>query len=366
MSVKTVHTPLLDLLKIQHPVILAGMANVATAKLAAAVANAGGLGMIGGVTLKPKFLREEIARLQALLDDKTAFGVDLLLPQVGGNARKTNYDYTDGNLPELIDIIVESKCRLFVSAVGVPPKWVVDKLHGAGIIVANMVGHPKHALKAVAVGVDLVIAQGHEGGGHTGPIASLALFPQVLDAVRGKTSPLTGKQIQVVAAGGIYDGRTAAAAFACGCTGLWVGTRFVASTEATTSKPHKQHVVKATASDPVTTLIYTGRPCRMYETPLVKDYNNNKAEEIRQDLAAGVIPMQKMGERAKKDKAYQEEIRKRYPGMNFVSTFPMFMGQCAGGIHDILPAKVIMENMMRDACTILEDTSKLVRPVSKL
>lgn len=88
----------------------------------------------------PDFLRDQIARLKSFLIDKNApFGVDLLLPQVGGNARKTNKDYTEGKLPELIDIIIESKAKLFVSAVGVPPKQVVDKLHAAGIPVMNMV-----------------------------------------------------------------------------------------------------------------------------------------------------------------------------------------------------------------------------------
>lgn len=96
----------------------------------------GGIGVIGGVRQTPKFLQGSIDELKSHLEDKNApFGVDLLLPQVGGNARKTNKDYTDGHLPELIDVIIKSKATLFVSAVGVPPKWVVDKLHEAGIIV---------------------------------------------------------------------------------------------------------------------------------------------------------------------------------------------------------------------------------------
>lgn len=92
------------------------------------------MGVIGGLRQSPKFLKGSIEELKGFLEDKNApFGVDLLLPQVGGNARKTNYDYTAGQLPELIDVIIDSGAALFVSAVGVPPKWVVDKLHAAGI-----------------------------------------------------------------------------------------------------------------------------------------------------------------------------------------------------------------------------------------
>lgn len=154
------------------------MNNVAGPKLAAAVSNAGGLGVIGGVGYTPKMMRKMIKELKEHLNDKNLpFGVDLLLPQVGGNARKTNYDYTNNTLPELVDIIIEEGASLFVSAVGVPPRWVVEKFHKAGIAVMNMIGSPKHAEKALAVGVDIICAQGHEGGGHTGNIPTSILIP---------------------------------------------------------------------------------------------------------------------------------------------------------------------------------------------
>merc|ERR1712086_519740 len=121
----------------------------------------------------PKQMGGEIEELKEMLDDKTCFGVDLLLPQVGGSARKTNVDYTKGALPELIDVIVNSGARLFVCAVGVPPNWAVDKLHAAGVLCGNMVGHPKHVSKALAAGADIIIAQGYEAGGHTGDVATM-------------------------------------------------------------------------------------------------------------------------------------------------------------------------------------------------
>merc|ERR1712232_1357105 len=183
------------------------------------VTNAGGLGNIGGVGFTPDALRKTIKMLKDDLVDKNApFGVDLLLPQVGGGARKTNKDYTGGQLGELVDIIIAERAALFICAVGVPPKWVVDKFHEAGIPVMNMIGAVKHVEKALAVGVDIICAQGGEGGGHTGDVATSILLPKVVDAVRGKTSPLTGGPVLVVGAGGIFDGRGLAMSLAMGCS----------------------------------------------------------------------------------------------------------------------------------------------------
>ena len=137
MTSHVVKTRITEMFGIKHPIILAGMNVAAGPELAAAVTNCGGLGVIGGVGYTPEFLREQIKMLKDGLKDKNApFGVDLLLPKVGGGARATNKDYTKGQLPELIDIIIESGAKLFVSAVGVPPKYAVDKLHAAGIPVS--------------------------------------------------------------------------------------------------------------------------------------------------------------------------------------------------------------------------------------
>jgi NAD(P)H-dependent flavin oxidoreductase YrpB (nitropropane dioxygenase family) len=224
----TLDTPLTRLLGIETPIILAGMNGVSHSKLAAAVTNGGGLGVIGGLTMSPEELTKQIRDIKAnLIDKEGPFGVDLAIPQIGGNARKTNHDYTHGHLPELIDIIVAEGATLFVCAVGVPPRWCVDKLHAGGVMVGNMVGHPQHVSKALAAGVDLIIAQGTEGGGHTGEVATLVLIPQAVDLCRGRTSPLNDAPVQVVAAGGIVDGRGVAAALALGATGVWVGTRFI-------------------------------------------------------------------------------------------------------------------------------------------
>ena len=120
----------------------------------------------------------------------------------------------------MIQVIIEEKATLFVSAVGVPPKSAVDALHKAGILVMNMVGHPKHVLKALDVGVDIICAQAGEGGGHTGDLSGSILIPAVVDLVKGRTSPLTGKPIYVIGAGAIFDGRGLAANLSWGAQGV--------------------------------------------------------------------------------------------------------------------------------------------------
>merc|ERR1712000_226468 len=186
------NTPLTKLLGIKYPIMLAGMARTSGGPLAAAVSNAGGIGTIGGLGYTPKQLQEIIDDLKSnLADPSLPFGVDLALPQVGGSARKTNHDYTHGQLDELIEVTIRNGAKLFVSAVGVPPARTIKRLHEAGILVMNMVGAPKHAEKALRAGVDIVCAQGGEGGGHTGDIANSILIPAVCDVARNYKSPVT-------------------------------------------------------------------------------------------------------------------------------------------------------------------------------
>ncbi|KAI0042984.1 2-nitropropane dioxygenase [Auriscalpium vulgare] len=344
MSVIT--TPVTELFGIKHPVLLAGMNVAAGPELAAAVTNAGGLGVIGGVGYTPKVLRAQIHHIKKDLVDKNApFGVDLLLPQVGGSARKTNYDYTHGQLPELIDIIIEEKAKLFVSAVGVPPKEIVDKLHKAGILVMNMVGHPKHVAKALDVGVDLICAQAGEGGGHTGDIAASILIPAVVDACKGRTSPLTGKPIYVIGAGAVFDGRGLAANLVWGAQAVWVGTRFVASEEAGAPPAHKKALLSAGHEDIVRTLIYTGRPLRVRKTPYVEDWEKNRSAEIKELTSQGIIP---------NDHELQKHPDKYLKALTFL------MGNVAAVIDEVLPARVIVESMVEQAAEQLQKGSAMV------
>jgi len=345
-------TPITELFGIKHPILLAGMNVAAGPELAAAVTNAGGLGVIGGIGYTPKILRQQIQLLKQDLKNKNApFGVDLLLPQIGGSARKTNMDYTKGQLPELIQVIIEEKATLFVSAVGIPPKWAVDELHKAGIIVMNMVGHPKHARKALEVGVDLICAQAGEGGGHTGDIAASILIPACVDAVKGYTSPLTGKPVYVIGAGAVFDGRGLAANLAWGAQGVWVGTRFVASVEAGAPKMHKELVVSAGFEDVARTVIFTGRPMRVRKTPYVAEWEENRQQEIKELTSKGIIPVYK---------DLEEHPEKSIAGR------PWLMGSVSAMIKEVLPAQVIVDNMVSEAATILQRNSQLVKISPKL
>merc|ERR1711920_1119038 len=134
-----------------------------------------------------------------------------------------------------------------------------------------------------------ICAQGGEGGGHTGDIPTSILLPKVVEACRGKVSALTGGPILVVGAGGIFDGRGLAAALATGCSGVWVGTRFIASDEAGAGPMHKKRVVNADYGETIRTIIYSGRPMRIFKTPYTLDFEANRANEI-QELSNMGIP----------------------------------------------------------------------------
>ncbi|KAK5806443.1 hypothetical protein VI817_000701 [Penicillium citrinum] len=348
---QVIRTPITDLLKINHPVLLAGMNVAAGPKLAAAVTNAGGLGVIGGVGYTPDMLKEQITELKSYLTDKNApFGVDLLLPQVGGSARKTNYDYTKGKLNELIDIIIDSGAKLFVSAVGVPPKAVVEKLHGAGILCMNMIGHPKHVQKCLDVGVDIICAQGGEGGGHTGDVPTTILIPTVAKLVQGKKSPLTGQPVQVIAAGGLYNGNSVAAALMLGASAVWIGTRFILADEAGAPKAHQEAVRTAGFEDNIRTIIFTGRPLRVRKNPYILNWEENRAEEIKQLTAKGVIPVEHDFENLPDDVDDDTLDNAR----------PFLMGKVSAVVDEKKPAKAIVDELVNDAAALLKKGDKMV------
>ncbi|KAL1965932.1 hypothetical protein VTN77DRAFT_5065 [Rasamsonia byssochlamydoides] len=333
----SLHTPLCSLLKIQHPILLAGMAKASGAPLAAAVSNAGGLGSIGGLGYTPAQLSEMLTELKSLLrDPNLPFGVDLALPQVGGGARKTNHDYTHGQLDELIEVVISHGAKLFISAVGVPPERTIKRLHEAGILVMNMVGAPKHAEKALQRGVDIICAQGGEGGGHTGDIPFSVLIPAVVDVVKKYKSPMTGQTPLVVAAGGVSDGRSLAASLMLGASGVWVGTRFVASEESGASQLHKEAVVSAGFGETIRTLVVSGRPLRVLPNEYIKKWEE-RPDEIARLTQQGIVPMEHDIEKGK------EEV-----------DMPYLMGHVSAVVKDIKPAKTIVEDMVREAVKMLK------------
>ncbi len=235
----TVHTRLCDLLGIEHPILNAPMGGGdAPAELAAAVSEAGGLGLIGGTTIGgAEWLTRQIRRARELTD--RPFGVGLISHFPGA--------------AELMAVALDAGVRVIAHSFADPTPFVAPA-HDAGALVVCQVRTVEGARVAAGAGVDVVTAQGTEAGGHTGRVSTLPLVPVVVDAVA---------PIPVVAAGGIADGRGIAAALMLGADGVWIGTRFLATPECGTSDAYKARVVAATADDTVLTDVFdiaTGRP----------------------------------------------------------------------------------------------------------
>jgi enoyl-[acyl-carrier protein] reductase II len=239
-------TPICELFGIDVPILLAGMGGVSMAPLVAAVSNAGGLGIMGAANLSPDGLRDEIRKVRALTTKP--FAVDLLAP-----------------LPQMIlpflPVLYDEGVQIFVAGLAVPEKQVPEMKRN-GLTIMVMTGKVQHALRAEAAGADVVAAQGTEAGGHTGEIGTLALVPQVVDAVK----------IPVVAAGGIVDGRGVVAALALGAQGAVIGTRFIATPEATAARQYREALVRARQDETVRTRCYSGKPLRSLRNPYIADY----------------------------------------------------------------------------------------------
>ena len=247
-------TALTEILRVEHPVMLAGMGGVSYSRLCAAVSEAGGFGCLGASTMGDEEMVAEIAAVRALTDKP--FGVDLLTaaPQ---------------DMPAKVQAIIDGGASVFVAGLGVP-REVVDQCHEQNVIVVNMCGKVHHATAAVEAGCDLVVAQGTEAGGHTGRIATLPLVPMIVDAV--------GSEVPVVAAGGVFDGRALAAALTLGAAGVWVGTRFIATPEARAVSGYKDRILGADDTSTVVTRAYTGKTCRVINTDYADSFERSGAK----------------------------------------------------------------------------------------
>ncbi|KMU89765.1 LOW QUALITY PROTEIN: 2-nitropropane dioxygenase [Coccidioides immitis H538.4] len=329
-----VKTPLCDLLSIRHPVLLAGMARTSGGPLAAAVSNAGGLGTVGGLGYTPSQLDEMLTELKSYLDSPNLpFGVDLALPQVGNGARATNHDYTHGKLDELIEVTIKHGAKLFVSAVGVPPARTIKRLHEAGIL-----GHehgsarPRHAEEAMQAGCRHHLAV--EVVANTGDIHFSFLHARCRGFDAQVSLSLTGQPPLVVAAGGVNDGRSLASALMLGASGVWVGTRFVASVESGASRMHKEAVVNAGFNETIRSLVVSGRPLRLLPNDYIKEWES-KPEEIKRLTESGVVPF----------------VKDMQDGKDV--DLPFLMGHVSALVKEIKPAREIVESMVAEAAQML-------------
>jgi enoyl-[acyl-carrier protein] reductase II len=317
-------TRLTDTLQIEHPVMLAGMGGVSYHRLVTAVCEAGGFGCLGASTMGDGEMRREIAAVR----DATAkpFGVDLLTAVPLG-------------MEEKVDDIIRGGATAFVTGLGVP-RDVVDLCHAHGLVVVNMCGKVRHAVAAVEAGCDIVVAQGTEAGGHTGRVATMALVPQVVDAV--------GDRVPVAAAGGIVDGRGLAAALALGADGVWIGTRFIATPEARSVLGYKDALLRSHEDDTVVTRAYTGKTCRVIANRYTQSYESGEREALRFP-AQFLQSMQDGANHLGGD----ETTASVDPEREF---FPA--GQGVGAIDSVVPAGALVHRIIAEAETVL---AKLAR-----
>lgn len=347
-------TPLCDILGIEVPIITAGMAQAAGVELAAAVSNAGGLGVMGCTMDSPDELREKIRAVRRKTDKP--FGVDLLLPPNVSLEMVTNEDLLDQipkphrefrealrqtfKVPQLaegdhhvlgtgaleqLEVLFEEKVPVFVSGLG-SPGFMMERARAQGMKVMGVVGNVKNAKRVASAGVDAVVAQGSEGGGHTGTVGTFALLPAVVDAV----APMP-----VVAAGSISDGRGLAAALVFGCQAVWIGTRFLATPEADIPQWKKEGIVAATEESTIRSRSYTGKPARVIKNAWTEQWEKAPVEPLPMPLQGALVS----------------------PLLNAVEDKPDMLanaaGQGVGIIREIKPAADVVADMMRDAERIL-------------
>jgi NAD(P)H-dependent flavin oxidoreductase YrpB (nitropropane dioxygenase family) len=361
------------MLGIEYPILSAGMgpsligeSTGAPVELVVAVSEAGGLGVLGAAGYTVEQMREAIHEIRRRT--KKPFGVDLILPsqlveagdrefqgpkemplsEIIKSLPEPYYKWIQKVKEELqlpdtdttvrldtatmqplkaVKACIEEKVPLFCSGLG-NPGWMVEEAHANGMKVLGIVGNSKNARRLAQSGVDLVVAQGYEGGGHTGRVGSMALLPQAIDAAA---------PTPVLAAGGIGDGRGVAAALAMGCVGVWVGTRFLATKEGGILDIQKQHILNATDEDTRRTYLYTGKTSRVIYNRFHDLWDEAGLDPLpfpmQLTLASGLVDMFLKGNK-----------------LDYVAPFS---GQISGMIKEIKPARQVLEEMVEQTVDIL-------------
>ena len=304
-----------EILGTEFPIIQGGMANIATGEFAAACSNAGALGMIATGAWDGQRLRQEILRAKELTDKP--FGVNLMLMNPCAD--------------EIAQVIIDEGVQVVTTGAGNPGKYIPAwKEHG--IKVLPVVAATVLAKRLVRLGVDAVIAEGTESGGHVGEMTTMALVPQVIDAV----------DVPVVAAGGIADGRQAAAAFALGACGIQVGTCLLASVECPIHENYKQAILKAKDSDTTVTGRSIGGPVRVLKNKMAREY----------------LALEKRGASLEELEAVTLGGLRRAVLEGDVEHGSVMSGQVAGMLHEIRPLRQIFEELYSGGRSVLEAAAK--------
>lgn len=306
-----IRTPLCDLLGIEHPILLGGMAWLASPELTAAVSNAGGLGIVGAGNAPPETVRQLLRRARELTD--RPFGANVPLFTAGVEDR--------------LQVFIDERISV-VSTGGGNAGPYIGPLKRADIRVIVVVASVALARRMARLGVDAVVAEGMESGGHVGDVATLPLVPQVVDAV----------DIPVIAAGGIADGRGLAAALMLGAQGIQMGTRFICTTECTAHQNYKNRIVKAHDRATMVTGSSVGHPVRSLRGPFVRRFEELERRGVsEEDVMA-------FGAGSLRAAALEGDIEHG----SFMA------GQASGLINDIIPVKDLIERIVADAGTAIQ------------
>ncbi|WP_072686995.1 NAD(P)H-dependent flavin oxidoreductase [Rhodococcus marinonascens] len=356
------HTGLSEKFGIEYPIF----GFTPSEHVAAAISRAGGLGVLGCVRFNDP---EELEAVLTWLDENTdgkPYGVDIVMPakiptegtsvdldslipdehrafvdrtlsELGVPGLDSGIEHAEGVLGWLhsvarshVDVALNHRIALIANALGSPPKDVVDRAHEKGVPVAALAGAVEHARRHVENGVDIVIAQGYEAGGHTGEIASMVLVPEIVDAI--------GDSAAVLAAGGIGSGRQVAAALSLGATGVWMGSYWLTTSEyklggASSEGPSavQQAFLRATSSDTVRSRIYTGKPARLLKTKWTEAWSAPEAP------APLPMPLQNL---------LVSEAHQRITASENPDVVAMPVGQIVGRMNEIRPVAEVMDELV--------------------
>ncbi len=307
-----------DLLGIQYPIFQGGMAWVSDASLASAVSNGGGLGLISSINASVDVVREEVRKCKKMTDKPFGVNIMLMSPLVD----------------DIAQMVIDEKVPIITTGAGMPSKYM-DSWLKVGIKVIPVVAASSIALRVERVGAIAVVAEGGESGGHIGEMNTMALVPQICDAV----------SIPVIAAGGIGDGRGLAAAFMLGACGVQCGTRFLAATECTIHENYKSKIISARETDTIVTGKSLGHAVRSLKTPFSRTFaemekDPNMTPEAIMEYGTGSLR-----------KAVKEGDEKMGSYM---------AGQIVGMVNKVQPAAEIIQDMVNQAEIILKDSSKIV------
>jgi enoyl-[acyl-carrier protein] reductase II len=313
-------TPLCDLLDILYPIFQGGMAWLGTSELVSAVSNAGGLGIVGSGNAPGSWVREQIRKTRERTDRPFGVNVMLLSP----------------NVQEVIEVVLEERPKVVTFGAGNPAVHI-PRFKEAGVRVIPVVASVALAKRLERAGADAFIAEGMESGGHIGEVTTMALVPQVVEAV----------DVPVVAAGGIANGRGLAAALALGAQGVQIGTRFVCAQECIAHPNYKKKIMEARDRSTVVSGTPTGHPVRCLENRLTRLFLERER--------AGATPeeLEKLGE----GKLYLAAI------LGDVENGSVMAGQSAALVKDIKPAKDIVEEIVREAEEVIKRLAALPQPV---